>query len=634
MNQELIKSLKARIQELENAEETVENGGIKILFSGKANAQRIARKVKPRTLKEITELSVGNEEEKSNNLVIEGDNLLAMATLYQYHGKIDLILTDPPYNTGKDFRYNDRWDEDPNDPGLGDYVKSDDTSRHTKWMKFMLPRLQVMKAMLKPGGVLAICIGENELARLLLLLNEIFGEQNRITIINWQKAYAPKSTAHVSSATDYVLVYTKSLEKTATGKLEQTETQKERFTNPDNDPRGDWRSTTSLLKASVLSKNGIYAIQNPFSGELYYPFEGNQWRYIKPTMKPFLEEWGSEYEEKELNDNCVSGLILKGFNLDNLENPEKDQFFQQAKKKARYIYDNNPWPRLIFLKGGLGKIRFKLYFAEVQEGVSPLTWWDYEGYENFPKLGSIAWHHQVSGHSQQGTAELKSRVGIESEFVGVKPLKLFNKIIHLWCPPDGLVLDLFAGSGTTGEAVLQLNKELVNSREKERRFILIEQGRSEKEDDYCRTLLQKRLKTVITGQWAEGKEHEPLGGGFTFYSLGKTINEETLNKMERKDIIEAILASKVNNHLTFLENFNAKYLIAKNKNNEGIFLIWNNSDNSQLTKEVYYQITQEAEQHNLSSKKYHIYASLSSFSLDNVIFEKIPDKILQDLGIE
>jgi adenine-specific DNA-methyltransferase len=108
MNQELIKSLKARIQELENAEETVENGGIKILFSGKANAQRIARKVKPRTLKEITELSVGNEEEKSNNLVIEGDNLLAMATLYQYHGKIDLILTDPPYNTGKDFRYNDR----------------------------------------------------------------------------------------------------------------------------------------------------------------------------------------------------------------------------------------------------------------------------------------------------------------------------------------------------------------------------------------------------------------------------------------------------------------------------------------------------------------------------------------------
>ncbi|CAG8531991.1 5529_t:CDS:1 [Cetraspora pellucida] len=105
---QLIQSLQNKIQELEAKLEDYSKGGIKILFSGKANAQRIARKVKPRTLKEISELSLGNEEEKSKNLVIEGDNLLAMATLYQYHGKIDLIIADPPYNTGKDFRYNDK----------------------------------------------------------------------------------------------------------------------------------------------------------------------------------------------------------------------------------------------------------------------------------------------------------------------------------------------------------------------------------------------------------------------------------------------------------------------------------------------------------------------------------------------
>src|SRR5437762_10008778 len=107
MNQELIVSLQARIKELDTEKEEYTQGGIKILFSGKANAQRIARKVKPRTLREIKSLSIGSEEQKSRNLVIEGDNLLAMTTLYQYHGKIDLILTDPPYNTGKDFRYND-----------------------------------------------------------------------------------------------------------------------------------------------------------------------------------------------------------------------------------------------------------------------------------------------------------------------------------------------------------------------------------------------------------------------------------------------------------------------------------------------------------------------------------------------
>jgi adenine-specific DNA-methyltransferase len=108
MNQELIQSLQTKVRELEQKLDEYTQGGIKILFSGKANSQRIARKVKPRILREIPELSIGNEEQKSKNLVIEGDNLLAMATLYQYHGKIDLIIADPPYNTGKDFRYNDK----------------------------------------------------------------------------------------------------------------------------------------------------------------------------------------------------------------------------------------------------------------------------------------------------------------------------------------------------------------------------------------------------------------------------------------------------------------------------------------------------------------------------------------------
>src|SRR4051812_1556561 len=104
------KNFQNKTQELNiTSEEVIENGGIKIIFSGKSAAQRITRKVKPRILREVLELGIGSEEEKSQNLVIEGDNLKAMATLYQYHGKIDLIITDPPYNTGnKDFRYNDK----------------------------------------------------------------------------------------------------------------------------------------------------------------------------------------------------------------------------------------------------------------------------------------------------------------------------------------------------------------------------------------------------------------------------------------------------------------------------------------------------------------------------------------------
>ena len=94
-------------------------GGIAVTFSGKANAARIASKVRPRVVREVQKLSIGSPEAQATNRLIEGDNLHAMATLYRERGHVDLILTDPPYNTGNDFRYNDRWETDPNDPGVG-----------------------------------------------------------------------------------------------------------------------------------------------------------------------------------------------------------------------------------------------------------------------------------------------------------------------------------------------------------------------------------------------------------------------------------------------------------------------------------------------------------------------------------
>jgi adenine-specific DNA-methyltransferase len=104
--------------------------GIRITFAGKDVARRIARKVQPRTSRRLLKYSAGTEEEQARNQVIEGENLQAMVTLHRERGKVDLILADPPYNTGRDFRYNDRWDEDPNDPDLGELVTEDDGARH------------------------------------------------------------------------------------------------------------------------------------------------------------------------------------------------------------------------------------------------------------------------------------------------------------------------------------------------------------------------------------------------------------------------------------------------------------------------------------------------------------------------
>ena len=120
-------------------------GGIRLTYPGQAPPWQIIRRVQPRSQKIERKLSVGSEQEQAENLIVEGENLQALVSLYKYRGQVDLILTDPPYNTGQDFRYNDKWDKDPNDPDLGQLVQADDGSRHSKWLRFMTPRLWMMK---------------------------------------------------------------------------------------------------------------------------------------------------------------------------------------------------------------------------------------------------------------------------------------------------------------------------------------------------------------------------------------------------------------------------------------------------------------------------------------------------------
>jgi adenine-specific DNA-methyltransferase len=152
-------------QDLIKLVKTMLGNGVALTFHGKRSALEICRRVRPRVMRREPKLHVGAPEEQSRNLVIEGENLQTMVTLYKYRGEVDLIVTDPPYNTGQHFRYNDKWDEDPNEPDLGTIVAKEDGSRHTKWIKAMMPRLQTMKGMLKPSGVIAICIDDNELYR-------------------------------------------------------------------------------------------------------------------------------------------------------------------------------------------------------------------------------------------------------------------------------------------------------------------------------------------------------------------------------------------------------------------------------------------------------------------------------------
>ncbi len=625
-------------EELIELIEAESEGGIRIDFAGKANARKLYRRVRPRVSRTIKKYSVGSESDRARNLLIEGDNLQAMATLFRERGQVDLILTDPPYNTGNDWRYNDNWEEDPNDPGIGDWVSGDDGARHTKWMRFMWPRLRMMRAMLKPGGVLAICIDQREMFRLGQMLDELFGQDNRLAIINWEKSYSPRSDkGHVSTATEYVLVYAKDSEKVTTQLLPRTEAMDSSYDAPDGDARL-WTSGDLSAGKGHLNQGMAYAIQSPFTGELLYPPPRCCWRLPQRELKSALEGWGIRYKRKRLEDDKTRAELL-AVPLKKLEPVSAlmvDGDAEEARQAAERVREKEPWPRVFFMKEGQGRPRLKRYLEDVKQGKVATTWWSDDEFDQGLELGSVSWRHEESGHSQTGVQELDAIVGRAHGFRTAKPMKLFQKIIQLWCPADGLVLDAFAGSGTSGSAVLSLNATAGT----ERRFILIEQGRPDKGDSYARSLTADRLRRVVTGDWVSGRR-ERLGGGYRFLKLDKRVDAEALLSMEREELVDTLIASHVDagarrreSLVTVPDAASYKHLVARNANDEGFFLIWGGKEgNTDFTENAYEECAKEARKAGLASR-YHVYARLYRYQTSNVIFYQIPDRILLDFGLD
>lgn len=637
--------------DLERLVRSLLSSGVALSFFGKRTVMEIARKVRPRVMRREPRLHVGTPTEQSKNLLVEGENLQAMVTLYKYMGMIDLIVTDPPYNTGQYFRYNDKWDADPNDPELGTLVTMEDGSRHTKWIKAMMPRLEVMKAMLKVGGVVAICIDDNELYHLGMLMDEVFGETNRLAVINWQKTYSPKKTNHVSTATEYVLVYAKDASAAKTTLLPRDEGMNARYTNDDRDPEGAWKSGDATAPQSRTTT--IFAVQSPFTGLLHYPESEHEpgaippsasqhWRLSRQEIRSSLERYGVTYEERDLGDRRGAALVIKRSSVGTgLYDPKKDAALQAARKSALEVRKSGVWPAFHFGdtrdgRAGEGRPALKRYINKVAKGRIPWTFWADEEYETPLEIGAQSWPHDVSGHSQTGLSELDEVVGEGHGFQTVKPLKLIKKIIQIWCPPSGTVLDPYAGSGTTGHAVLQLNNETGA----DRRFILIEQGAPENGDKYARTLTWNRLRNAITGERPGTRRAEPLGGGFEYRLLTKAIDAKTVLTMQRNELIDVVLTShwEVHNraapNLTRIEDNTFQYLVGTDSAGEGYFLIWDNGGPvGSLTLDTYKTVVAEAKKAKIPTP-YQVYARYEMFQSPNVRFWKIPDKILAHLGLD
>lgn len=398
------------------------------------------------------DLSVGDPE--SGNLLVQGDNLLALKALLPYYaGQVKCIYIDPPYNTGSEYwLYNDNV----NSPEISNWLREivgkegEDLSRHDKWLCMMYPRLILLKNFLKQDGVIFISIDDNESHHLRLIMDDIFGRHNFLCTFAWEKRYAPPpDTKDIGYMHESIMAYRRS-PKFQRNLLPLTEDQKNRYKNLDNDPRGPWKPADYTCRYTIKERpNLFYPIVNPNTGDKIWPKRTRVWAM-----------------SKEKHDrNVKEGLIWWG-------------------KSGK-----NSVPAL------------KNFLHKIQQGMMPVS----------------LLKHEIVGHTDGAAKELR-QILPNVKFTP-KPTKLIRHLMQIGGDRDSLILDSFAGSGTTGHAVLAQNLEDGGSR----KFILVEI-----EKDICNDITLNRIGNVVNGYIREdqnGKINNTsgLGSGFKYCYLGETL---------------------------------------------------------------------------------------------------------------
>ena len=407
--------------------------------------------------------------EIARDVVVEGDSLEVLKLLQRaYYGRVKMIYIDPPYNTGKEFIYPDNFRE-----GLSTYLRftgqSDEAGQrlsanaetsgryHSNWLSMMYPRLALARNLLRPDGVIFMTIDDHEVHNLRLLMDEVFGPENFVASCIWQKVYGPKNSArHFSEDHDYVLVYARNAAEWGPNLLPRTEEMEARYQNPDDDPRGPWKSGD--LSARNYYSKGTYPIETPSGRVVSGPPPGTYWRYSEDKFKEMVDD-----------------------------------------------------DRIWFGSDGSGTPAVKRFLSEVREGRVPQTLWKYE----------------EVGHTDEAKKELLERVTFassDSVFDTPKPTRLVERMLRLATAPktEDIVLDFFAGSGATGEAVWKLNAEDGGNR----RFVLVQLPEPTGYDDYetvadiTRARLEGAAAALAIG--GDGTLAPPDPVGFRSFALAES----------------------------------------------------------------------------------------------------------------
>lgn len=491
-----------------------------------------------------------DKDNKSENMIIHGDNLEALkALLPQYEGKVKCIYIDPPYNTGNEgWVYNDNVNDPKIKRWLGEVVgkEGEDLSRHDKWLCMIYPRLKLLHKLLKDDGAIFISIDDNEQANLKAICDEIFGSNNFINNIIWQKKQSPQNDAqYFSDDHDFIICYAKNKKNWNRNYLKRSDKQLKNYKNPDNDERGLWASSDLTVK--TYTENYDYPITTP-SGVIIHPTNGRCWMTSKENMQKLVE-------------------------------------------------DNRIW----FGKKGDSVPRYKTFLDEVNQGIVPTTVWLYD------EVGS----------TQSAKQDLKKMFSnSKTPFETPKPLELIRKIIDIAMNYDDILLDSFAGSGTTAHAILNANKE--NSGK--RKFILIEM------EDYAESLTAERVRRAIKG-FGDSKKTEGTKGDFSYFELGEPmlLSDGNLNEnVDAHKIREYVYYMDTKEPLSICANADNKYFLGKNKDTVYYFF-YEKAIVTTLDHNFLATVKEKAD-------GYIIYADLCTLSdrelkRYNIVFKKIPRDI-------
>ena len=406
---------------------------------------------------ELTE----DEYNESFNFLLEGDNLYSLKLLEKTHkNKVDVIYIDPPYNTGnRDFIYND------------EFVGKEDSFRHSTWLSFLSKRLRIAYKLLAPDGLIFVSIDDNEQAQLKLLMDEIFSEDNFIICMPRITKKSGKTTSAYAKNHDYILVYTKRDQDIFV--MEEHIDEAFKYEDEYVAERGKYKLNQTLDYDS-LSYSASLDYPLEIEGEIFYPGNSKELWEERQAGKHRRADWAWRWSKKLFQFGYDNGFIV----------------VKRKKDGTARIYTKT------YLNAKIGKDSNGNFFVEYNKRVKATSSIEYID----------------NKYSNDNAKKDLSVFGLGDKFDYSKPVELIKKLVKAYYKNDALILDFFAGSGTTAQAVLELNAEDGGNR----RFIVC----TNNENNICQEVTYQRIKTILTGIMASGSEYQNrVKGNLKYYKI-------------------------------------------------------------------------------------------------------------------